>query len=478
MVQGVIEISDPLLKDIGRIGDEEKTAVYVVGGYVRDRFLGKEAQDVDVVVLGDGVLFAEKVSRHWQASHLVVYERFGTAMLHVGTRKIEFVGARKESYTRDSRKPAVDKGTLADDLSRRDFTINAMAASLNKENAGTVEDPYDGRGDLNKKLLKTPLDPERTFDDDPLRILRAVRFTSQLGFEMDPGLVKAGEAMRERLSIVSQERITDEFMKIIASPVPSIGLQAAFDMGLLRIIFPELASLSGVDQRKEFHHKDVFRHTLMVVDNLSGRTDNVWLRFAGLLHDIAKPRTKAFKEGIGWTFHGHEELGARMVKSVFRRMRLPQDHLPYVEKLVRLHLRPMALVDSVVTDSAVRRLMFDAGDEIDDLMSLCRADITSKNPRLVAQVKKNYELVIQKMSEVEEKDRIRNWQPPLRGEEIMELCGLSPGRLVGILKDRITDAILDGLIPNDHDAAKEYLLKIKDQVATDFSGQASLRKGG
>ncbi len=471
-----IEISDPLLKDIGRIADREKTAAYVVGGYVRDRFLGKEAQDIDVVVLGNGVTFADKVSKLWKATNLVVYERFGTAMLQLGSRKVEFVGARKESYTRDSRKPSVDEGTLKDDLSRRDFTINAIAASLNGENPGTVEDPFDGRGDLKRKLLKTPLDPGKTFDDDPLRILRAVRFTAQLGFEMDKALVKAGKAMKERLSIVSQERITDEFMKIMASPKPSVGLQVAYDMGLLGIIFPELESLAGVDQRREFHHKDVFRHTLMVVDNLSERTDNVWLRFAGLLHDIAKPKTKAFKEGTGWTFHGHEELGARMVKSIFRRMRLPQDHVQYVEKLVRLHLRPMALVDSVVTDSAVRRLMFDAGDQIDDLMSLCRADITSKNPKLVAQVRKNYDLVIQKMGEVEEKDRIRNWQPPLRGEEIMELCGLSPGKLVGILKDRITDAILDGIIPNDHDAAKEFLMKIKDEVMENMSKQSSSQK--
>ncbi len=476
MNRNEIAISDPLLKDIGRIADEEKTMAYVVGGYVRDRFLGKDAQDIDVVVLGNGVAFAEKVSRFWKTTTLVVYERFGTAMLQLGARKVEFVGARKESYTRESRKPAVDKGTLTDDLSRRDFTINAIAASLNREHFGAVEDPFDGQRDLKQKLLRTPLDPQKTFDDDPLRILRAVRFTAQLGFEMEKALVRAGEAMKERLSIVSQERVTDEFMKILASPRPSVGLQAAYDMGLLEIIFPELDSLAGVDQRKEFHHKDVFRHTLMVVDNLSERTDNIWLRFAGLLHDIAKPKTKAFKEGTGWTFHGHEELGARMVKPIFRRMRLPQDHALYVEKLVRLHLRPMALVDSEVTDSAVRRLMFDAGEEIDDLMALCRADITSKNPKLVAQVKKNYERVIEKMDEVEQKDRIRNWQPPLRGDEIMELCGLAPGKLIGLLKDRITDAILDGIISNEHDAAKEYLLKIKDDVIKSYSEQTSSQK--
>lgn len=476
MSQKTIDIENPLLADIGRLADEERTAVYVVGGYVRDRLLGKDAQDIDVVVLGNGVDFAVKMSKVWNATNVVVYERFGTAMIQLDSRKVEFVGARKESYTKESRKPAVDQGTLADDLSRRDFTINAIAASLNRENLGAIEDPFDGQADLKRKKLRTPLDPDKTFDDDPLRILRAVRFSSQLGFEMEKGIVEAGRAMKERLKIVSQERISDEFLKMLSSPRPSVGLQAAYDMGLLEIIFPELESLAGVDQRQEFHHKDVFKHTLMVLDNLSERTDNVWLRFAGLMHDIAKPRTKAFKEEIGWTFHGHEELGARMVRPVFRRMRLPQDHVPYVEKLVRLHLRPMALVDSVVTDSAVRRLMFDAGNEVDDLMALCRADITSKNPRLVAHVKKNYELVIQKMSEVEEKDRIRNWQPPLRGEEIMELCSLTPGKLVGILKDRITDAILDGIIPNDHDAARGYLLKIKDDIIRDNAGQRPSQK--
>jgi poly(A) polymerase len=459
-----IHIEEPLLLEIGRVADEASILAYVVGGYVRDRLLGKEVKDIDVVVLGDGVDFAGKMAARWKASNLVVYERFGTAMIQMESHKFEFVGARKESYNKESRKPEVDRGSLADDLSRRDFTINTMAASLNQASLGSIEDPFDGQGDLGRKTLKTPLDPEKTFDDDPLRILRAVRFLSQLSFEIDPAVLHAGQKMKERLKIVSQERITDEFLKIISSPKPSVGLQSAYDMGLLSIIFPELESLAGVDQRQEFHHKDVFRHTLMVLDNISERTDNVWLRMVGLLHDIAKPKTKAFKEGTGWTFHGHEELGARMVKPIFRRMRLPLEHVPYVEKLVRLHLRPMALVDSVVTDSAVRRLMFDAGAEVDDLMVLCRADITSKNPRLVEQVKKNYELVIEKMKEVEEKDRIRNWQPPLRGEEIMRLCNLTPGKVVGILKDSITDAILDGIIPNEHDAAKEYLLRIKDDV--------------
>ena len=465
-----IHIDDPLLVEVGRVADAESTVAYVVGGYVRDRLLGRDAKDIDVVILGNGVEFAAKMARLWNLSNLVVYERFGTAMIQLETRKIEFVGARKESYSKESRKPTVDVGSLADDLSRRDFTVNAIAASLNRGSFGSIEDPFDGQGDLKRKRLRTPLDPEKTFDDDPLRILRAVRFSAQLSFDIDPLVLTAGRSMRGRLKIVSQERITDEFLKIISSPKPSLGLQIAYDMGLLATVFPELESLAGVDQRQEYHHKDVFRHTLIVLDNISERTDNVWLRMAGLLHDIAKPRTKAFKEGIGWTFHGHEELGARMVKPIFRRMRLPLEHLAYVEKLVRLHLRPMALVDTVVTDSAVRRLMFDAGAEVDDLMALCRADITSKNPKLVIQVKKNYELVMEKMKEVEEKDRIRNWQPPLRGEEIMQLCDLEPGKLVGILKDRITDAILDGIIPNEHDAAKEYLLRIKDDVIGKYAG--------
>lgn len=469
-----IDIDNLLLKQIGVVADSTSTPVYVVGGYVRDLLLGKQGKDVDIVVLGEGVKFAETMAQHWKKKNLVVYERFGTAMIQLEDQKVEFVGARKESYDKNSRKPTVNSGSLADDLSRRDFTINAIAASLNCDLFGAVEDPFDGEGDLGKKILKTPLDPEKTFDDDPLRILRAVRFAAQLSFEIDQAVFNAGRKMRERLEIVSQERISDEILKIMESPKPSVGLQLAYDMGLFGIVFPELESLAGVDQRQDFHHKDVFRHTLMVVDNISERTDNVWLRMAGLLHDIAKPKTKAFMEGIGWTFHGHEDLGARMVKPIFRRMRLPMEHVPYVEKLVRLHLRPMALVDSVVTDSAVRRLMFDAGTEVDDLMALCRADITSKNPKLVEQVRKNYELVIQKMQEVEEKDRIRNWQPPLRGEEIMLICGLQPGKLIGVLKDRITDAIIDGVIPNEHDAAREFLLKIKDEVIRKFDEDSTI----
>jgi poly(A) polymerase len=339
-----------------------------------------------------------------------------------------------------------------------------MAVSLNSADFGRLLDPFDGQQDLREQILRTPLEPEATFDDDPLRIMRAFRFAAQLGFSVEPSVLEAAKKMAPRLKIVSQERISDEFMKILASPKPSVGLQLMHLSGVMNVVFPEVAHLGGVDQRQDFHHKDVLQHTFRVLDNVAGVSTNVWLRLATLLHDIAKPRTKAFKEGIGWTFHGHEEVGARMVKPIFRRMRFPFEHIDYVEKLVRLHLRPMALVDEGVTDSAVRRLLFEAGEDVDDLMALCRSDITSKNPKLVVQVRQNYELVVQKMAEVEERDRIRSWQPPLRGDEIMQVCGLEPGPLVGKLKTAITDAILDGRIPNDHDAALSYLLETKDSI--------------
>ncbi len=465
-MQKQIDITEPLQKKIGELADRVSLRAFVVGGYVRDLLLRKEVKDIDVVVIGNGVEFATNVAKSLGRTNLVTFENFGTAMLQLDDWKLEFVGARKESYSKASRKPLVEVGTLEDDLSRRDFTINTLAVSLNNADFGNLNDPFGGQRDLECRLLRTPLDPKATFDDDPLRIMRAFRFASQLGFEIEPSVFEAAKAMRDRLTIVSQERISDEFLRIIESPKPSIGLSLMFDAGVIDIIFPEVAQLAGVDQRQDHHHKDVFLHTLMVVDNISQTTENVWLRMAALLHDIAKPRTKAFKEGIGWTFHGHEELGARMVKPIFRRLKLPLEHVKYVEKLVRLHLRPMALVDEGVTDSAVRRLMFEASDELDDLMKLCRADITSKNPKLVEQVERNYDNVVKKMEEVEERDRIRNWQPPVRGEEIMQVCGLEPGPLVGKLKDAITDAILDGRIPNDHNAALRYLLEIKDEIVS------------
>ncbi|HTY38038.1 MAG TPA: HD domain-containing protein [Bacteroidota bacterium] len=459
-----LDIREPLLKRVGAIADRLAIRAFVVGGYVRDLLIGKEVRDIDVVVVGDGVKFGAEVAREFGRENLVVFEKFGTAMLQLADCKLEFVGARKESYSKYSRKPKVEVGTLDDDLSRRDFTVNAMAVSLNASDFGRLLDPFGGRQALEDHLLQTPLEPEATFDDDPLRIMRAFRFASQLGFTVDPAALNAAARMAPRLKIVSQERITDEFMKILSSPRPSVGLQLMHTTGAMKVVFPEVAHMGGVDQRQDYHHKDVLQHTFRVVDNVASVSSDVWLRLAALLHDIAKPRTKAFKEGAGWTFHGHEEVGARMVKPIFRKMRLPFERIAYVEKLVRLHLRPMALVDEGVTDSAVRRLLFEAGQEVDDLMALCRADITSKNPKLVEQVRQNYDLVAQKMVEVEAKDKIRNWQPPLRGDEIMQVCGLQPGPLVGELKDAITDAILDGRIPNDHDAALAYLHEIKEGI--------------
>jgi len=459
-----LHLEDPLLSSIGSIADREGVEAYVVGGYVRDLLLGLRDTDIDILVVGDGVRFAEKVAKELGINSVVTYEKFGTAMLMMKQGKLEFVGARKEQYSADSRKPAVERGTLEDDLSRRDFTVNALAVRLNKDGFGDLQDPFGGQADLKNKILRTPLEPRHTFDDDPLRMMRAIRFATQLGFAIEEKALGAITTMKDRLAIVSQERITDEFLKILSALQPSVGLKLMFDTGVMHSVFPEVAQMAGVDQRRDHHHKDVFLHTCIVVDNIAQTTEDVWLRFVALVHDIAKPRTKAFKEGIGWTFHGHEELGARMMKSIFRRMKLPMEPLPYVEKLVRLHLRPMVLVDEVVTDSAVRRLVFESGNDIDDLMKLCRADITSKNPKLVEKYLRNYEIVMQKIVEVEEKDRLRNWQPPVKGDEIMAVCGLQPGKSVGLLKKAIEEAVLEGTIPNEHDAALEYLLKIKDEI--------------
>ena len=468
-----LEIQNSTIKKIGAVADELSVEAYVVGGYVRDKLLGKEVNDIDIVVVGNGVEFAQSVAEKLGKRKIITFEKFGTAMLPVDDGKIEFVGARKESYNKDSRKPSVAFGTLEEDLSRRDFTMNALAASINKERWGEIVDPFSGQEDLKKKLVRTPLDPLTTFDDDPLRIMRAIRFAAQKGFLIEERTLAAIPKMKERLSIISQERITDEFMKIMASQKPSEGLRLLFDTGIMHIVFPEVAELSGVDQRKDHHHKDVFLHTCQVVDNISTMTDNIYLRITALLHDIAKPKTKKFVEDIGWTFHGHEEIGARMVKHIFRRLKLPLENVPYVEKLVRLHQRPMQLVDEVVTDSAVRRLLFEAGESADDLMTLCRADITSKNPKLVRKYSENYDLVYQKMKEVEEKDRLRSFQPPVRGEEIMQVCNLPPGKLVGVLKSKIEEAILDGKIPNEHDPALDYLLSIKDEIIANYRPQSA-----
>lgn len=465
--------SNNVIKKISELARSTNTPAFLVGGYVRDMLLndGTPAKnDIDISVLGDATVFAEKCAAVFGTKLSAVYKKFGTALLEIDDTKIEFASARKESYRSTSRKPDVEFAGLEEDLSRRDFTVNALAVSLN-DNGNAIIDKFGGLIDLESKTLRTPLDPNTTFSDDPLRMMRACRFASQLDFKIDDNTFAAIYENRERIKVnpngqgvVSQERITDEFLKIMVTPKPSIGLALMFKSGLMEIIFPEVHNLQGVDQRKDFHHKDVFYHTLKVVDNICTRTDNVWLRFAALMHDIAKPPTKRFVEGIGWTFHGHEDMGARWQKKIFARMKLPLDQLPYVAKLVRLHLRPIALAEENVTDSAIRRLIFDAGDDIYDLLTLCRSDITSKDPSKVKKYLENFDKVEQRIHEVEERDKIRNFQSPVRGEEIMQICNLKPSRPVGMLKTRIEEAILDGIIPNDYDAALKYLYEIKDEV--------------
>ena len=471
--------ADRIILNISELAQSGGFEIYLVGGFVRDRLMGRECTDIDISVIGDAVKFAELTADHFKTNLNAVYKKFGTALLVLNEIiKIEFASARKESYKKESRKPDVEFSDLEHDLSRRDFTVNAFAVSLSEKNFGEVIDKFDGLKDLDEKILRTPLDPLKTFDDDPLRMMRAIRFASQLDFKIAPETLKAITEMRERLrlkqdetGVVSQERITDEFLKILMSEKPSAGLILMQKSGLMEIIFPEVAALEGVDQRKDYHHKDVFYHTLQVLDNISKKTGNLWLRFSALMHDIAKPPTKRFVEGTGWTFHGHEELGARWQKKIFKRMRLPLDKLPYVEKLVRLHLRPIALAEEGVTDSAVRRLIFETGDDIDDLMTLCRADITSKDSNKVKKYLSNFDRVEKRMAEVEERDRIRNFQSPVRGEEIMRICNIPPSKAVGIIKTKIEEAILDGLIPNEYDAALEYLNKIKDEVLANFQAR-------
>ena len=467
--------SNIIIKTIAALARKEEVQALLVGGYVRDKLLGIEKSDIDISVIGSAIDFAITTAKHFGKDLDAVYDKFGTALLNLNMEndeiiKIEFASARKESYRKSSRKPDVEFSDLKDDLSRRDFTINALAVSLSND-SNKIIDYFDGINDLGKKILRTPLEPKKTFDDDPLRIMRACRFASELDFSIAPETFEAMKEMRGRLaltagepSVVSQERITDEFLKILASPKPSIGLKLLFKAGILEIIFLEIHALEGVDQRKDFHHKDVFYHTLQVVDNTASKTDNLWLRFAALVHDIAKPPTKKFAEGIGWTFHGHEEIGARWQKKIFQKMKLPFDKLPYVEKLVRLHLRPIALAEENVTDSAIRRLIYEAGDDIDDLLTLCRSDITSKDPDKVNKFLDNFNRVEKRIGEVEERDRIRNFQSPVRGEEIMKICNLQPSREVGMIKKKIEEAILDGIIPNEYEAAKLYLYKIKDEV--------------
>jgi poly(A) polymerase len=466
------EMSGSTLSRIAALARNNGLETYLVGGYVRDKIMGITSNDVDIVVIGDAIGFAELIAENFGIKLNAVYRKFGTALLILEDNiKIEFASARKESYRKDSRKPDVTLSDLEDDLSRRDFTVNALAVSMDKENYGEIIDRFEGLKDIKRKLLRTPLDPEKTFEDDPLRMMRAARFASQLNFNIEKNTFDAICKMKDRLvippgepGVVSQERITDEFFKILASPKPSIGLKLLQKSGLMKIILPEVYEMEGVDQRKDYHHKDVFYHTLQVVDNISEKTDSVWLRFTALMHDIAKPATKKFVEGTGWTFHGHEDIGAKWQKKIFTRMKLPMDKLSYIEKLISLHLRPIALAEANVTDSAIRRLIFEAGDDISDLMTLCRADITSKDPNKIKTYLGNFARVEKRMTEVEERDRIRNFQSPVRGEEIMSICNIPPSKTVGILKSRIEEAILDGIIPNEHDAALEYLYKIKDEV--------------
>jgi putative nucleotidyltransferase with HDIG domain len=457
-------LQHPLFNIVSDTAAELKVHAYVIGGFVRDLLLNRPSKDIDIVVIGDGIPFAESVARKMKVK-VAVFKNFGTAQLKYRGAEVEFVGARKESYRSDSRKPIVENGTLEDDQQRRDFTINALAIALHPGEYGELLDPFEGVKDLEQKLIRTPLDPVVTFSDDPLRMLRAVRFASQLNFTIDGAALDAIRAGIGRIAIISQERITEELNKIILSPKPSIGFKYLFDTGLLLKIFPAMANLYGVEHIDGKGHKDNFYHTLQVLDNIAETTSDLWLRWAAILHDIAKPATKRFEPGHGWTFHGHEDKGARMVPKIFAHFKLPlNEKMKFVQKMVQLHLRPIVLAQDIVTESAVRRLLFDAGDDIDALMLLCKADITTKNEYKIKKYRNNFELVQQKLKDVEERDKLRNWQPPVSGNDIMHIFGLKEGREVGMIKNQIREAILEGEIPNSRDAAIDYTIRKGEEI--------------